>query len=423
MPLPLLLAPAAVAGVKTLYTALNKPKLREPKFMIEALDKQIANNSADIVNKTLMNVGTSAAKSAGARLYQQQERGIGQMAERGQLSEGQEAQALLEAGSNVQGVVGEQSQNLLMPQIDRNLQMKQQNDQSRLAIAQMKDEARQRLRAEKQQWQNELAGGIIDTATSTFSGIMQNIQDKKITDMVGGMLNGRNLTDLSDSELNGLMTSLYLAKLGIMPLASGGAASGGNKTGEALVPPEIPGVANLRADLDRMRLEADKAEGVRDGMLADIGGAPVPGNIDTNPANFPRVDLGNGEYGTVRTISIGTDQGEVLIPTIYDGAAHTDDEAVERYRQTGQHFGIYRTPEEATAAAEALHQLHQSANQAGTGKSYAEWQNLVNGGDMSAATISRRNIESFKERGFWLNARGQRVTTAPPGYSEVYGGQ
>ena len=80
LPLPLLLAPAAIAGVKTLYTALNKPKLREPKFMIEALDKQIANNSADIVNKTLMNVGTSAAKSAGARLYQQQERGIGQMA-------------------------------------------------------------------------------------------------------------------------------------------------------------------------------------------------------------------------------------------------------------------------------------------------------------------------------------------------------
>ena len=95
--------------------------------------------------------------------------------------------------------------------------MKQQNDQSRLAIAQMKDEARMRLQQERQQWKNELAGGIIDTATATFSGIMQNIQDKKITDMVGGMLNGRNLTDLSDSELNGLMTSLYLAKLGIMP--------------------------------------------------------------------------------------------------------------------------------------------------------------------------------------------------------------
>ena len=347
MPLPLLLVPAAVAGVKTLYTALNKPKLREPKFMIEALDKQIANNSADIVNKTLMNVGTSAAKSAGARLYQQQERGIGQMAERGQLSEGQEAQALLEAGSNVQGVVGEQSQNLLMPQIDRNLQMKQQNDQARLGIAQMKDEARMRLQQERQQWKNELAGGIIDTATSAFSGIMQNIQDKKITEMVDGMLNGRNLPDLSDSELNGLMTSLYLAKLGIMPNQSTPTLTADNAL---LNKGKTPTVRDeVRTQLDELKKAGDTAEG----LLIKMRGA-----ANASPALTP--------------------------------------------------------PAEAATPA---------ATQTGTGKSYAEWQNLVNGGDMSAATINMRNIESFKERGFWINARGQRVTTVPPGYSDVYGGQ
>ena len=291
----------------------------------------------NIVNKTLMNVGTSAAKSAGARLYQQQERGIGQMAERGQLSEGQEAQALLEAGSNVQGVVGEQSQNLLMPQIDRNLQMKQQNDQSRLAIAQMKDEARQRLRAEKQQWQNELAGGIIDTATSAFSGIMQNIQDKKITDMVGGMLNGRNLPDLSDSELNGLMTSLYLAKLGIMPNQATPTPTADNTLLNK-------GKTNRAGDETRDQLDELKQKGdTLEGLLRQWRGA-----ANASPALTPHAEAA--------------------------------------------------TPD---------------ATQTGTGKSYAEWQSLVNGG-AGATAINMRNIESFKERGYWINARGQRVATPPP---------
>ena len=298
--LPLLLAPAAIAGVKTLYTALNKPKLREPKFMIEALDKQIANNSADIVNKTLMNVGTSAAKSAGARLYQQQERGIGQMAERGHLSEGQEAQALLEAGSNVQGVVGEQSQNMLIPQMERNMNLQQQTNQARLGIAQMKDEARMRLQQERQQWKNELAGGIIDTATSAFSGIMQNVQDKKITDMVGSMLNGRNLTDLSDSELNGLMTSLYLAKLGIMPTQAAPVNAPVNapinevpeenqlRAGQNLLDEATPSVGqDLSGTLAALTAEADKAEGVRDGVLAAIGGTPAATQFDQ--AAFNRI--------------------------------------------------------------------------------------------------------------------------------------
>lgn len=274
-PIPLLV-PAAITAAKTLYTAFNRPKLQEPTRMIETLDKQIANNSADIVGKTLLNTTTSAAKSAGSRLYQQQERGINQMAERGNLSEGQEAQALLSAGTGVQSVVGEQSQNMLIPQMERNMNLQQQTNQARLGIAQMKDEARMRLQQERQQWKNELAGGLLDTATAAFSGIMQNIENNKVKTAVTGYLTNRGVQDigqLDDDGLQGLLTTLILAKSGISPLATPAASSAENKTGETTV---IPGVENLRADLERMRDDVDKGKQVLEEMKRVIaGGTPT----------------------------------------------------------------------------------------------------------------------------------------------------
>ncbi|MBR0653292.1 lytic transglycosylase domain-containing protein [Roseomonas terrae] len=87
----------------------------------------------------------------------------------------------------------------------------------------------------------------------------------------------------------------------------------------------------------------------------DPAGMVQRGNIDLT--NRPVVRNDDGTISTVRTISIGTDSGEVVIPTVSDdGRIMSEGEAIEQFDRTGRHFGIFRTVEQATAFAERLHE-------------------------------------------------------------------
>ncbi len=157
------IAPAIKAG----YLLANKPKPDDyrDKFGEEALNKLIANNQADIVNKTLLNQTTSAAKSLGSRLYQNTQHELDIAKEKGLLSSGQHAKALLSAGSDIQGKVGEQQQQALIQNTQFTAGLKANLDQQRLELGRIKDQAAKDYKAATKQWEAELVGVGMDFAT------------------------------------------------------------------------------------------------------------------------------------------------------------------------------------------------------------------------------------------------------------------
>lgn len=84
-------------------------------------------------------------------------------------------------------------------------------------------------------------------------------------------------------------------------------------------------------------------------------GLLTPGNIDLTKQ--PKVK--NPETGGTSTVfseSHNFDGKEVLIPRVTpDGRFLTSEQAVEEYRKTGRHLGMFDTPEHATAYAQQLH--------------------------------------------------------------------
>jgi len=229
------------------------------------------------------------------------------------------------------------------------------------------------------------AEGVLDTATF---GLTDKLTDKvKFNDpqseairaganvagnVAGAFLNpaavgtavsqsGDNLKDLANTgviENDNLNTALNVVGTGaeIGGGFIGGGAGGGGELGK---------FAQGTQDISQNRL-AQTAMGIfgayggymnkynnggpfrTDGPLAKPQGdiyLPLDG---TRPSYTDASGKERSEY----KIGIGTEKGEMVIPTVWDGEQHTEDEAVERYFNTGEHMGgPYGSIEEGERAA------------------------------------------------------------------------
>ena len=84
----------------------------------------------------------------------------------------------------------------------------------------------------------------------------------------------------------------------------------------------------------------------------------MPRKASGNINLFTRQKIRNpdGSISTVRSMSFGNPEGEVLVPTADQGRILSDDEAIKQYQTSGRHLGIFDTPDEATAYAKRLHE-------------------------------------------------------------------
>ena len=78
------------------------------------------------------------------------------------------------------------------------------------------------------------------------------------------------------------------------------------------------------------------------------------GNIDLTKR--PVVRGADGSIATVRSITIEKDGKQVLIPTVVGGKIVSNQDAVKRYKDSGEHLGVFDNDANAESYAVKLHQ-------------------------------------------------------------------
>ncbi len=156
----------------------------------------------------------------------------------------------------------------------------------------------------------------------------------------------------------------------------------------------------------------DPRKGPKTGMLAQ-------GNIDVS--QIVPVQNPDGSVSTVRSISIGVDGKEYLIPTVVNGKVVSNEEAIASFRETGKHLGVFT---DAKSADRYAQQLHESEAKRVTGQHAALAQYGIQLDENGKTGIDALDLSTPTERTQMLTlartVMNEREATARAGQRQAH---
>jgi hypothetical protein len=124
-------------------------------------------------------------------------------------------------------------------------------------------------------------------------------------------------------------------------------------------------------------------------------GLIAPGNLDP----FKKApSSSSGTLASSLTFPVATEQGQVLVPQMVKGQLLTKREAIAHFMKTGQHLGIFDSPENATAYADSLHSAQTNQIKSASQGAFQDQKDFEPSRRLPAGPLSKDGIEAVNKK-------------------------